>query len=139
MLDADLLSLIEIRTNKRSNVYSSLGGNMGKVSVECPRCGKKVKANWDDKKPWVLKEVKGAPWYTLLKQEDQNQWIEDWREGIGVHCKCGKVYFVYDVAEEMKTSTDLQKDFSVAVFCDNCRMAFMNAELECPTCNQHFA
>jgi hypothetical protein len=35
---------------------------MGKASVECPRCGKKVKINWDDKKPWILKNLKGANW-----------------------------------------------------------------------------
>ncbi|MHA1909078.1 MAG: hypothetical protein ACW98Y_17400 [Candidatus Thorarchaeota archaeon] len=112
---------------------------MGKSSFECPRCRKKIKANWDDKKPWVLKDIKGAPWYTLLKLEGPNQWVEDWREGVGVHCKCGKAYFVYNISDEhAEISTDLKQNFSVAWFCNPCSKAFMNPNLECPTCNQQY-
>ncbi|MHA2199448.1 MAG: hypothetical protein ACXABN_06195 [Candidatus Thorarchaeota archaeon] len=114
---------------------------MGKASVECPRCGKKVKINWDDKKPWILKNLKGANWYPLLKKTENNQWIEDWREGIAVHCKCDKAYFVHNLIEESgqnQTETTLKQDFSVAWFCEPCGKGFMNSEMKCPTCNMEY-
>lgn len=114
---------------------------MGKVSVECPRCGKSEKVEWDDKKPWILKNPKESSCYPLLRQKGHNEWTEDWTDGLGIRCKCGKVYFVYDSNQEQApTQTDivLRPGFSIAFFCESCGKAFIDPEVRCPTCHQQY-
>lgn len=106
---------------------------MAEIEVQCPRCSKKAKLDYDEKKPWLLKKVKGADSRPLLKKIDHNEWDNDWRNGIAILCKCKTPYFVYN---QNDVHADLREEFSAALFCKDCGSAFISTNFECPRCQK---
>ncbi|MGY5860050.1 MAG: hypothetical protein RTU63_11825 [Candidatus Thorarchaeota archaeon] len=106
---------------------------MAEIEVQCPKCNKSAKLNYDETTPKVLKKVKGADWKPLLKKTGRNEWTEDWRDGVAILCKCKTPYFVYNQNE---AQADLLEDYSAALFCKDCGTSFMSTSFECPRCQK---
>ena len=104
---------------------------MVEIEIQCPRCNKKAKLDYDEKRPHILDKVKGADWKPLLKLIGQNEWDDDWRIGIAVLCKCKNPYFVYNQKE---VHADLLDNFSIPLFCKNCKASFISSDYVCPQC-----
>ena len=110
------------------------------MKIACPRCKKEVSLILDEKAGNSLKDVKGADWYPLLKQTDPTEWIESWKNGIAVNCKCGRVFFVRGLHEGtgINISPNLENGTSVAWFCQRCKSSFLNPEMKCPKCGTQY-
>ena len=106
---------------------------MVEIEVKCPRCSKKAKLVYDEKRPHILSKVKGANWRPLLQLIGHNEWDDDWRKGIAVLCKCKKPYYVHNQNE---VHADLMENFSVPLFCQDCGSSFISTNFECPNCQK---
>lgn len=110
---------------------------MTKRKIMCHHCSKKftVITNGD------LKKVKGASWWPLMRKVDSVEWIEDWKLGIGLRCKCGKAFFAYGIQNEesdIQVEPSLREDLLLAWFCNSCRSSFIDQQMICPTCNTQY-
>ena len=113
---------------------------MGDTNLLCPHCNSaKYKVSIDSKKE-IFKKLKGGNWKPLLTKKGSDTWIEDPSEGIAVHCKCGKRFFVYDFKNNVDatTATTIRENQSLAVFCPKCQSAFVSSDMVCPRCSQQF-
>ncbi|MFW9976132.1 MAG: hypothetical protein ACFFDQ_12750 [Candidatus Thorarchaeota archaeon] len=109
---------------------------MADIQVQCPRCNNTAKLEYNDKEPRLLKKVKGADWKPLLQKIGNNEWDNDWRNGVAILCKCKTPYFVYN---QQEVTTDLKEDYSAALFCENCGSSFFSTTFECPRCQKRIA
>jgi len=113
---------------------------MAKVKIICPNCEKKSYEVITSKEG-TLENIKGAQWYPLMKSVGHNHWQEDWMLGVGVQCKCGKVFSIHGIQEgdpPIKAFQGLKDDLMLALYCEACDSAFMNPGHKCPTCGKQF-
>ena len=114
---------------------------MGQTEVKCPHCGKgKAKITTDESGLGVVLDVKGLPWFALLKQTGPNEWNENTTNGIGFACKCGKGFFAYGSSSpgQMEVSGNLKEGLLATWLCESCRSAFVGPSLTCPSCGANF-
>jgi RNA polymerase subunit RPABC4/transcription elongation factor Spt4 len=106
----------------------------------CPHCGKN-KFSVEFSKDGSLKKIKGASWYPLLRQVGDREWREDWTEGIGMKCKCGRVFFTYGLENSknpIQVTTKMRENNMLAWFCEKCGSAFIDSSMKCPFCGTQY-
>ena len=112
-----------------------------KTNVTCPHCGKRNYELIFDEKSNALDKVKGAKWHPLLKNVSETKWTEHRKNGIGIECKCGHVFFVYDIQEPTGSPIVLdytQEGHVLTWFCKDCRMAFLDSKMVCASCGYRY-
>ena len=110
-----------------------------KEEVICPHCNKK-KFKIDYSPTDGIKKLNGI-WYQLLRTTGPNEWEETWTAGITIACQCGRFFFVHGLDREnsvLEVVPHLQVNYTVAIFCNNCRRAFFDYNLICPTCGTNY-
>lgn len=111
-----------------------------KQKVVCPHCVKEkhtIETHVVDGLETV-KNTGKAKWHPLLKKESEEVWQRDISIGLGIECKCGRTFFVFNVMNEnsLKVSPELSDNLFSPAYCIQCRSAFVSQDLVCPTCNK---
>lgn len=105
-----------------------------KEQVKCPHCNKK-KFKIEYSPVDGIKKL-DAVWHPLILQTEDRIWEESWEFGIAIQCKCNRYFFVHHNlnGDSLKVSSTLGDNLSLAVFCRNCKEAFINQSMVCPNC-----
>ncbi|MHA2043908.1 MAG: hypothetical protein ACW99G_03900 [Candidatus Thorarchaeota archaeon] len=114
---------------------------MGKTKVMCPHCNKQKFKVETEYKMDNFKSIKGGTWRPLLTKISENEWFENPNSGVAIQCKCGRHFFLHNFTREdnsVQTSSSMKDNQSLAIYCINCKDAFLSPDLCCPSCETQY-
>ncbi len=113
-----------------------------KEKVVCPHCGKEKHEIETEVAGGIelVKKVGKARWHPLLRRESQDTWTRNMSVGLGIECKCGRMFFAIGIGAgtPLSVSPVLSDNLYSPAFCIPCQTAFISQDLICPTCKQQW-